>query len=145
MISLKQASMFEAAMTVGAASARLRGGVVTALAEYGRQVGMAFQLGDDLIDFTGSSSVTGKPITADVRLGKPSIITIRLAKALGVPREELAKHTDGSLDRLPEALKVIDGAKQLVKEFSDAAIMAIVRLPSTRSKKCLVDIAHGLA
>jgi octaprenyl-diphosphate synthase len=83
LIGAKTASLMSAACELGALGSVNR----DALARFGRSLGMAFQIADDLLDYTGSEDVTGKPSGHDLRERK---VTLPLVSALGrVTPEEL--------------------------------------------------------
>src|SRR5213594_1135128 len=68
-------------MPYSASASTLSGGAlerVEALAEYGMNLGMAFQIIDDLLDFTASESVLGKPVASDLKEGKLTLPLIYL-------------------------------------------------------------------
>ncbi|HEV2489069.1 MAG TPA: polyprenyl synthetase family protein [Candidatus Acidoferrales bacterium] len=75
----KTACLFSGCAELGAVLARQEEGARRAMAEYGRQAGMAFQLVDDLLDFTASSEKLGKPVLSDLKEGK---VTLPLIFAL---------------------------------------------------------------
>lgn len=76
----KTAALFQAACGLGAMAAGLPAGATRALEEYGRQLGMAFQLVDDLLDLTGDSASLGKPAGHDIVVG---VYTLPLLWAIG--------------------------------------------------------------
>ncbi|ANF31060.1 geranylgeranyl pyrophosphate synthase [Leifsonia xyli] len=110
--------------------------VLTTLAEYGRLVGIAFQLGDDLLGVFGDEDVTGKSIVSDLRQGKETSLiayargTARweeLAASLG--RGDLALHEAG---RLAEVLDEC-GARRFVERLLAQQVDAAVALLDTPS------------
>ncbi len=70
MISRKTAYLIRAACQVGALLAEAQEEQVQALAEYGYQLGIAFQMADDLLDYTADTKVIGKPVGTDLKEGK---------------------------------------------------------------------------
>jgi octaprenyl-diphosphate synthase len=74
----KTACLFGASMRLGAVLARQDQRTEYRLAEYGTNLGMAFQLVDDLLDFTASEEVLGKPVGSDLREGKVTLPLIYL-------------------------------------------------------------------
>ncbi|MFN8543211.1 MAG: polyprenyl synthetase family protein [Candidatus Binatia bacterium] len=84
-IHRKTASLFEAGARTAAHLAGAAPSVVSAMAECGRHVGLAFQVSDDLLDVTGSTAVIGKPRGIDLRDGNPSlpiVLALRTEPAL---------------------------------------------------------------
>jgi octaprenyl-diphosphate synthase len=87
----KTACLFSGCAELGAVLARENDRTRRAMAEYGRQAGLAFQLVDDLLDFTASTEKLGKPVLSDLKEGK---VTLPLIFALqngasgnGAPRD----------------------------------------------------------
>lgn len=72
-IELKTAVLFRAAAQLGALASGARGSVVEALGQYGLSLGMAYQLADDVIDFTGDPAESGKAVGNDLMEGKPTL------------------------------------------------------------------------
>ncbi len=72
-IELKTAVLFRAAAQLGALASGARGEVVDALGNYGLALGMAYQLADDVIDFTGDPAESGKAVGNDLIEGKPTL------------------------------------------------------------------------
>jgi octaprenyl-diphosphate synthase len=75
----KTACLFSGCMQLGAVLAQQSDGDEQAMAEYGRCAGLAFQLVDDLLDFTASPAQLGKPVLSDLKEGK---VTLPLIYAL---------------------------------------------------------------
>jgi octaprenyl-diphosphate synthase len=69
----KTACLFSGCVELGAVLARQDAQTRRAMAEYGRQAGLAFQLVDDLLDFTASSEKLGKPVLSDLKEGKVTL------------------------------------------------------------------------
>ena len=91
-IRRKTADLFSAACRLPAHFAP-RGDLLAAekLAEYGRCLGVAFQLIDDLLDYTGTQEATGKPVLNDLREGKLTIpLLLALPRASSAEREQVA-------------------------------------------------------
>jgi len=89
-IGRKTAHLIRAACQVGALLARAPEEQVQALAEYGYQLGIAFQMADDLLDYTADTKVLGKPIGTDLKEGKLTLPLIyALNRATGEDRRRL--------------------------------------------------------
>ena len=90
MISKKTASLFEASCILGALIAYADDNTIDKLASYGRSIGLAFQLIDDLIGVIGDSRVTKKPVGNDIREGKKTLpILLALKKSNDMQREKI--------------------------------------------------------
>jgi geranylgeranyl diphosphate synthase, type I len=87
MADRKTGALIACSAAVGAVLAGASGETVAALEAYGRQVGLAFQLEDDLLGIWGDPAVTGKPALADLRARKKSL-PVAAALATGGPAAE---------------------------------------------------------
>jgi octaprenyl-diphosphate synthase len=76
LIYRKTACLFSISMRLGAVLAGAEEAVETNLAEYGRAIGLAFQIVDDVLDLTASEKVLGKPVASDLREGKATLAVI---------------------------------------------------------------------
>lgn len=110
--------------------------VLTPLAEYGRLVGIAFQLGDDLLGVFGSEDVTGKSIVSDLRQGKETSL---IAYARGTARWEEVAPSLGRADLAPlEAGRLADvleecGARRFVERLLEQHVERAIALLDTPS------------
>ena len=102
----KTGAIISASCQIGAIVAGAENGVVEKLAEYGRYLGLAFQITDDILDVTADPKELGKSVGKDVRDGKATYVSVfGLEKA-----KELAKNA-------------INEAKSSLKEFGAEALM----------------------
>ncbi len=123
---------FEAPLVAGAILAGADRACVVALAEYGRLLGVAFQLGDDLLGTFGAERITGKSVINDLREGKETPL-IAFARATGewVQLDGLLGKPDLSRDeaaRLRSALQrcgARDFVESLVSEYARDAVAAL--------------------
>src|SRR5579862_206312 len=76
LIHRKTAFLFSVCMKMGGILARAGDAEVNRLAEYGRNLGMAFQIVDDVLDLTASEEVLGKPVASDLREGKATMAVL---------------------------------------------------------------------
>jgi geranylgeranyl diphosphate synthase, type I len=84
----KTASLFSASAESGALVGNADVKYVKALEQYGRHIGMAFQVRDDILDFIADSEQMGKPAFVDLKMNRPTLIMI-LAKKDGLSREKM--------------------------------------------------------
>jgi len=142
---------FAGPLTAGAILAGADGDALESLAEYGRLLGIAFQLGDDLLGVFGEEDVTGKSIVSDLREGKEtSLIAYARATEWWPGIRPLLGRTDLSDDdgRALAGVLVDCGAKsfveQLVADHSEraAAVLAASSLPSALVEE-LTDVARS--
>jgi octaprenyl-diphosphate synthase len=132
----KTADLFAAACRLPAHFAP-RGDLVAAerLAEYGRCLGMAFQLIDDLLDYTGSEQEVGKPVLNDLREGKLTMpLLLALPKASQPEREKVAtvlRERDFKSVEPSDILSIVDRydaitqTRALARDYAGAARVAL--------------------
>ena len=122
----------------------------TALQEYGRQLGMAFQVTDDLIDILGDESHAGKSLGTDFKKQKLTLPIIRLMNQVessnqGRLREILGqpdKHTWSDLQPFLEQTDAIEYAQQRAQQFAAQARSHLSGLPNTPAKSILEDLTE---
>ena len=150
-IYFKTASLFESAVLAGAVSADAPEEWTAALAGYARNLGLAFQIKDDIFDYTGGDGL-GKPVGIDLREQK---ITLPLLCALdSVPAAEASavRAMVGQISDMPDlAVRVRnfvlerDGVEKAVAEmgeYIDAAVSCLDELPQTAEKSYLAELAR---
>src|SRR6185437_11015274 len=90
LIFRKTACLFSVSMQLGAATTHAMPEVESQLGEYGRNLGLAFQIVDDVLDLTASEEVLGKPAASDLREGKATLAVIHaLERGTGADREAI--------------------------------------------------------
>jgi octaprenyl-diphosphate synthase len=146
-ISGKTASLFATCCEVGAASVTENSDIRRQMNKYGEVLGMIFQIRDDLLDFTGRRSITGKPTGLDMKEKKLTLPLIHsLSKAPSGQRREIIKIIKNGA-RKKDLMKVIDftheygGIDYTVKkanEYSQQAQEVLQPLPPTPSKETLL-------
>ena len=109
--------------------------VIEILGEYGRNVGMAFQIVDDIFDITGKVDSIGKPVGVDLRSGKITLLTIQALKELDEGRRgrlvEIIKSENITDEMNHEALEMIrstnavDYCRKLADSYVEAALEAL--------------------
>jgi octaprenyl-diphosphate synthase len=148
-IRFKTAKLFEASARLGA----LLGGADAALEEscaaYGRSLGTAFQLVDDLLDYEGNADELGKNIGDDLREGKPTL-PLLLAMERATPAEHALLRQaieQGELHRLPDILTIVrrtgalEGTRDAARRESDQARAALSALPVSRARDALLELS----
>lgn len=147
----KTASLLATCCEIGAVSATEDPARRSAMKEYGENVGLAFQIRDDLLDFVGRRSITGKPTGLDVNERK---LTLPLIHALAqAPKAEAKgmlemirsggkKMKTGRVLEFVEAHGGIAYADRRAREFSSAAAAALTPFPDSPSKRSLLAFAE---
>ncbi|HQQ63319.1 MAG TPA: polyprenyl synthetase family protein [Pseudomonadales bacterium] len=149
-ISCKTAKLFEAAAHCGALIAKGHEDVCLAMAEYGHHLGMAFQLIDDVLDYSGDSTELGKNIGDDLAEGKPTLPLIYTLLHGDENARNLVKHAienkDASeLTRIVTIVKengALQYTEQLAQQEIESAISCLDRLPPSRYRDELVALAN---
>ena len=147
-IRSKTAKLFEAAAEIGALIAGASDADVVAAAEYGRSIGTAFQLIDDVLDYSGDATAIGKNVGDDLREGKPTLPLIYLMEnGTPVQRELVRKCIEtGDEQHFDEILGLItrsgalDYTRQQAMAAADAAQAALALLPGSQFKNALLDL-----
>jgi octaprenyl-diphosphate synthase len=158
LIFRKTACLFKVSMQLGAAlapnhtsangSAHTLPEFDTHLGEYGRNLGLAFQIVDDVLDLTAAEEVLGKPVASDLREGKATLAVIHaLERGTGADREAIRTVlSDRSFDRVfhPQILEIlhrhgsIDYAMDTACAYAEAARLSIADLPPSDAKRALL-------
>lgn len=148
----KTAKLFEASGAVAAIIAREAGGndYEEALATYGMYLGTAFQLIDDILDYTASAEEMGKNTGDDLAEGKPTLPLIYAMRAGSEEDAALIKDalTNADISKLEPILKVVEKTKSLdythgvAVEQAKMAIKALDPLPESDYKEALKTLAN---
>jgi octaprenyl-diphosphate synthase len=148
-IRRKTAKLFEASMRLGAILAGADSGLENALASYGMYLGTAFQLIDDVLDYSGDAALIGKNIGDDLAEGKATLPLIS-AMTRGTDAERtLIRHaiTEGGLDDFAAIHRTIDStgalayAREVAAAEADRATRALSLLPDSVHKDSLLQLA----
>jgi geranylgeranyl pyrophosphate synthase len=94
----KTGALIRAACTLGAIAAEAGPAQVAALTDYGEEIGLAFQIADDLLDATGTSEELGKTAGRDVQLAKSTYVSVLGVEAARAEAERLARRAVAHLD-----------------------------------------------
>lgn len=122
--------------------------VATACEEFGFHMGLAYQIQDDILDFTAAASVLGKPALADMDLGLSTAPILYAAqefpelKPLVMRRFKKKGDKEKALEALYSSDVGMDKAKALANFHAQSAIDALMRLPQTEARDALVRLTH---
>ena len=151
-IERKTATLFQAGTRIGAVLADAPSEIETAMADYGRHLGVAFQLVDDALDYRAKSEDLGKNLGDDLAEGKPTLPVIR-ALAVGTPEQRALLREaieNGGRERIIEVAAVIDSTGgieytiSLARRHAASAKQAVALLPESAQRASLemmVDFA----
>jgi octaprenyl-diphosphate synthase len=147
-IRYKTAKLFEASARLGAVIADAPRDVEDACADFGRALGTAFQLIDDLLDYEGDPAALGKNVGDDLREGKPTL-PLLYAMAHGTPEESaLIRHAieHGEVERLGEIVQIvrrtgaIDATRDAARREADHARERLSVLPPSDARDALMEL-----
>ncbi len=149
LIYRKTACLFRVSMQLGAAIAGDRcAALEEPMGEYGRNLGLAFQIVDDVLDLTAAEDVLGKPVASDLREGKATLAVIHaLERGTGADREAIRTVlADRNFSRVSHAaiLEILhrhgslDYAMDTACAYAEAARLSIADLPQSDAKRALL-------
>ena len=148
LIYRKTACLFSVCMKLGGILANASEANLARLADYGRNLGMAFQIVDDVLDLTASEEVLGKPVASDLREGKATLAVLHaLERCTPAERSTIESVLgDGGFNGTTPADIVailkrygsIDAAYNRAMEFTQAAREAICTFPDSEIKRVLL-------
>ena len=150
MIFKKTGALIAAATKAGAIMGGASSEVIDAMYEYGRLIGLAFQIQDDYLDLASDEETLGKPIGSDIAKGKMTIIAINGLASAGDDSEkllEILKDDNNSQADIDTAIEILNNcgaieyARNLALKSVDEAKEVLEILPDSSSKEVLCDIA----
>jgi octaprenyl-diphosphate synthase len=147
-IHYKTAKLFEAAARLGAILAKSTPEMEQAMAAYGKHLGTAFQLVDDVLDYSGEEADTGKSIGDDLAEGKPTLPLIYVMKHGTSEQAACVRKAieSGGRDDFMAVLDAIrqsgalDHAMARAEQEAELARVAIAQLGSSNYKKALLQL-----
>ncbi|TCV02851.1 octaprenyl-diphosphate synthase [Paracandidimonas soli] len=145
-VRYKTAKLFEAAAEVGAIIAGATPQQQTQAAAYGRHVGTAFQLVDDVLDYTGDAGELGKNVGDDLREGKPTMPLIRVMET-GTPEQrqliqDAIRTGEADFAAVAQAIQATDAleyTRQAARNEAELARQALQDWPVSVYQKNLIE------
>jgi octaprenyl-diphosphate synthase len=148
LIFRKTACLFSVCMRMGGILGGATPDQEESLAQYGRDLGMAFQIVDDVLDLTGSESMLGKPVASDLREGKATMAVIHALERC-LPKERKLIETvlrERAFDGVTHAeiLEVLnrygslEAATARAMQYAELARNAICSFPPSEIKRALL-------
>ena len=151
-IRSKTAKLFEASARVGAILAQADAETELACANYGQALGTAFQLIDDILDYSGDIKVLGKNIGDDLREGKATLPLIAAMQRGTSSQNQVIKFAieNGEVSGLPNIIEIVQSTGALVVAREAAAlearraVVAARHLPANDYSRCLLQLVAQL-
>ena len=151
-VTAKTAALFAASAEAGGALADAPLTIVEALRDYGLNLGIAFQLTDDTLDYLGGEQQMGKAVGDDFREAKVTLPVILALQRASEPQRrfwqrviEAGEQSDRDLDTAIQIVRetgAIGESQARARAYADSAITAASRLPSQEMTTALIDIAE---
>lgn len=146
----KTASLFAAACEVGPIIATQEKNIIAALRDYGMNLGMAFQIIDDVLDYSSTREKMGKEVGDDFREGKMTAPVILAIEKSSQDERVFWQRTLGDKNQSPEDLKTaqdlikkydtLSQGMNLARTYGDKAIQDLSLLPASPLKQILIDL-----
>jgi len=154
-VERKTAAIIAAALGSVAEIVEVAPPLIDALQAYGRALGIAFQIRDDLLDVYGDADLLGKPLFTDFREGNPTLVSLEAYFRLDPRRMaefetlfQLRRKRTKHLLRLKELTDTTDAAKIVATEaaqWAERAVRALEPIPSSPYRHLLEQLARGAA
>ena len=154
-VERKTAAIIAAALSSVAEIAEVPPPMVDALTEYGRALGVAFQIRDDLLDVYGDPDLLGKPLYTDLREGNPTLLSLEAFDRLDPKRQaefeglfQLRHKRTKHLLRLKELTDMTDAGAHVAGQathWADRAVRALEPVPAGPYRGLLEMLARGAA
>ena len=147
-IRFKTAKLFEASARLGAVLADAAPAVEEACADFGRSLGTAFQLVDDLLDYEGATAQLGKNVGDDLREGKPTLpLLVAMARGSAADRALIRQAIEhGEVARLAEIVEIVrrtgalEATRDAARAEADNARASIAHLPASAARDALLEL-----
>jgi len=124
--------------------------VATAMEEFGFHMGLAYQIQDDILDFTAAENVLGKPALADMDLGLSTAPMLYAAQEYAQVRPLIMRRfkkkgdKQTALEYLYKSDTAMSQAKTLALFHAERAVEALMRLPQSESRDALIRLTHAV-
>ncbi len=146
----KTASLFATACQGGAIVSNQPEKCIEALRDYGYNFGMAFQIVDDILDFTGDEAEMGKPVGSDLMQGTltlPSLLLMERYPKSNPVQKYFARPSPESLAQAVEMIRssdILDESYDMAHSFCRHAGEALAPLPDTVDRQTLLDLTDSV-
>lgn len=148
-IDYKTAKLFEASAQLGAVVADAPPAVESALATYGRHLGIAFQIADDVLDYTADEAQLGKHLGDDLAEGKPTYPLLYVLEQGNDAQKRLVREVieTGARERLDAVVAAVEACGAIAASYdaarchAETAKNALTALPSSPCRESLLQLA----
>lgn len=148
-VRYKTAKLFEASARLGAMLGSANEEIEAGLAGYGMHLGTAFQIVDDVLDYSGKEGEIGKNLGDDLAEGKPTLPLIHVMEKGNPDQSSLVRAAleQGGRDAFPEIIEAVkatgalEAAIKVAEGETDQAIQALRLLPDSQYRDALVQLA----
>ena len=148
-VRFKTAKLFEAAAEAGAVLAGATAEQAQAAAAYGRHIGTAFQLVDDVLDYSGDAAALGKNVGDDLREGKPTLPLIRVLEVGTEAQKQLIRHAiehgEADFDAVAQAIQdtgALVHAMSSAEKEAEMAKIALNAFPQSSARDALLTFCE---
>ncbi len=149
-IQRKTAKLFAVAAELGVMRQEEDQEAMKTMRSYGRDLGLAYQLIDDVLDYSGASEQTGKNVCNDLAEGKMTLLIIEALRKGSQAEAALLRAAieSGKTDRIESVLEIIESTgaieytAELAKQYARKACSALVEIPASPYRKALHDLAE---
>ncbi len=149
-IYAKTASMFELATAASALLSPVSASVVEEVRQFGYEIGMAFQIVDDVLDFTGEQATVGKPVASDLRQGLITLPALDYIETHPTDQDVIWLLSgnfisDERMDRLVFAIRqsgAIDKAMDEAQRYVDCALDSLKNQPDCEQRLALENLSN---
>ena len=148
LIFRKTACLFSVCMRLGAILGGANPAQEAALSQYGHDLGMAFQIVDDVLDLTAAEEVLGKPVASDLREGKVTMAVIHaLERCTAEEREQIETIlqqrafngvTHAQILQILQRYESVEGAYTRAAQYAESARNSICTFPDSEIKRALL-------
>src|SRR6476659_6195554 len=145
LIFRKTACLFSVSTRLGALIGKATPEQEEQVARYGRDLGMAFQIVDDVLDLTASEEILGKPVASDLREGKVTMAVIHALERCAADERRMIKAvvddrafngvTHADILRILNSYGSLDAANALAAQYAESARKAICTFPDSEIKR----------
>jgi len=149
-IRYKTAKLFEAAARLGAILCNAEETAESKLANYGLHLGAAFQIIDDVLDYSGQQDTIGKSLGDDLAEGKPTLPLIHVLRNGSEANARIVRTALERADRnlLPQVMDAVNAtgaleySRKVAQAEADLALACLEGLPATPQRQALAALAH---